>query len=264
MPNAGSNFQYYLYDMLSEIRSRMQRTKLFSVYAVETDLTTINPSSEWEYLNASGSGRLCYAVHYSKGIAPEKAGHYANLDDGGWTGGFYWISVDGAQSHGFNSAGTVYNLGQQALLVRIWDTANNEYYVLNFSLWSEFADSFKAKLVNLDDTNSSNQKAITILSMYVASRRIKFHSKRYWGEAVYEIKEMINRRFGLCSAVISDISIDEDFNLVNKREAINRLTIFIDDRTYKKFKDKIINRLIKENLVYDIIERPKSSVKIRR
>jgi len=264
MPNTGSNFQYYLYDMLSEIRSRMQRTKLLSVYTLETDVVTIDPSSYWEYLEVSGAGRLFYMYHYSKGIIAGYAGNYVSIDDGNFAGGIFWVCLDACNYYGFTSPGTLYNLGSSSVLNNRWDTTNNEYEVINFNLSHEFSNHLVARLYNRDSSNSSSQKTIVSLAVYVASKRIKLWSKKFWSGAVEEIKDMINKKFGGCSAVISDYSIDEDFKLVDKEEMINRLTIFVDNETYKKYKDKIVNYLIKKDVVYDIIERPRPSVKIRQ
>jgi len=264
MPNTCNNFQHHLYDLIELLPSRLKKTQFLTCSITETPLYTISAGSESTILSLSASGKLFYVTHYGKGVPCYNMSLQISIDDGPFDGGVYAIGIDASESYQFNSPGTLYILGTSALLTRIWDTSNHEYYVINFNLHHEFSDSITIKLCNYDGANDSQQKTKFVLDIFVSSKRLKFHSKGFLGEAVREIKEMINRKFGRCSAVLADFSIDEDFNLVNKEEGINRLILFIDDEVHKKKKDKIINCLIKENLVHDIIERPRPHVKIRR
>ncbi len=264
MPSVCNNFQHHLYDLIELLPSRLKKTQFLTCNVTETSLETVAANSEKSVVSLAASGKLFYVTHYGKGVPCYNMSLQISIDDGPFDGGVYAIGIDAAESYQFNSAGTLYNLGTSALLSRIWDTTNHEYYVINFNLHHEFSDSITIKLCNYDSANDSQQKTKFILDIFVSSKKLKLHSKGFLGDAVREIKEMINKKFGRCSAVLADLSIDEDFSLVNKEESINRLILFIDDEVYKKKKDKVVNCLINENLVHDIIERPRPHVKIGR
>lgn len=264
MSNTSNNFQYHLYSQIDLLPARLKKTQFLTCYMTETPLYTISAEHEQTYLSLSGAGILFYVTHYGKGVPCYNMSHQIKIDDEDFDGGVFAIGIDAAESYQFNSAGTLYCLGTSALLNRIWDTTNHEYYVINFNLSYEFSSSAEFKLCNYDSSNDSDQKARVVLRLYVSSRRLKFHSKRFWGEAVHEIRDMINRKFGSCSAVISDFSIDRDINLKDKEKGIYRLTLYVGDEIYRIKKDEIINALIKENLVYNIIEKPKKDVKVGR
>ncbi len=221
--------------------------RLQHFYASAVDVT-VAAGGTYDVLSASGAGCLTGIIHKSVGIPAGNAYFLCKLDNNFFNIFLAKTDISWTYAMGMTSEGR-YQLGSSAIWVRSWDTTNHEYWIHQYCAQIPFANSIYMYLKNTNATTDATMRGQVSYHMYTSSRVISLTAKHAVSKHVEEVKRMIDKDYKKCEAVIWQIESDFDELEQVKEKNIPKLHIVVDDDAFERLKDKIINRLVKENLI---------------
>lgn len=214
----------------------------------DTGSVTVSAGSSYQALNVSGKGKFYFFLHhYSSGIPASYAHLRLKVDTNDIGSEEYWIDIHNANFLGFTSVGPI-SLGAFAGCVINWDTTNNIYNVYGYGDNLYFSSSLTATLDN-DYTSDAIMRAIIEFFVYESSIRIKFEKIKPIGNDITELHRMLRRDYGDVSFVCERWECKTGPDLEPLGPAKPILEISVADDVLERHGDKIIDRLVKENIV---------------
>ncbi|RLB83717.1 MAG: hypothetical protein DRH24_06475 [Deltaproteobacteria bacterium] len=206
---------------------------------------TVDPNGAYEFLSVSGAGKIDYFKFESDNIPAADARMSFDFDGLGYEEGTYPWDIASCYNFNLTSVG-FHNLGRITLQIYIWNTSSNIYQMRKYLIDAYFAESLKVRLRNLNSLNSATMYITFRYNLFTSSRSIKVKTHKHILDYVHEIRKMVKKDFGQCDAVVWQIEAEKVKGKENVFVNIPYLHIVVNDDVYKLFKDKIINRLIKE------------------
>ncbi|RLG91223.1 hypothetical protein DRO34_04335 [Candidatus Bathyarchaeota archaeon] len=209
---------------------------------------SLDGNSNYTWLSVSGSGLIQAIWHKAEDITAENAHMFLYIDSTNIGRDIFVDVFIMNKSELYNDRfGSV---GRCGFRRHEWDTTNNVYFVHSYLSETYFTESF-----SLEFRNTSASAGIfsgwCSYQILASTKTLRFASKikEMKEKEVNELREMINKDYGRCHAVVWCMQSKVIDKKKKKYVNISTLEFLIDDSVFEKSKDKIINRLIKENLI---------------
>jgi len=209
---------------------------------------SLGAGNSYTWLSVSGSGLIQAIGHRTDGISPSGARQYLYIDGVNIERDIYVDVFIMNESSLYNS--THGSMGRCGFRRITWDTTNNVYFVHSYLSETYFTESFSLEFHNSSGSTGTFGAWCTyqVLATTKVLRLIS-KIKEMREKEVNELRKMINKDFGKCYVVIwcmqSKVIDEKRKKYVN----ISKLEFLLDDATFEKNKDKIINRLAKEKMI---------------